>query len=493
MLWTRSLGAAPNKVDLCKDSRVTGIKYIDDSIEKCCLAIKSSDPVAMADAAGECVTRGVSSAAGASGCLAAGAALGPITGGASTAVGALMSPLCGKVAGELGAFVYNRVAGYNAGQLLAGGIAGAACGVVSGGAAAGFCFFVAAELAGWISDTLGPVIEGIFDPGAANRREQAARAAVHQLMKKTREAREAFDEQYRLLWAESITSIKDTYKALFKTASAQATAKKILGFGPTYDEIAKAFVASGATPTPANWSVFAAFLDYQKRTGGPGCANLDRAPWDSYSAVCPFMAQYFYDTMEEAWVKSGDTSRASRIAFEERTALQLDGLARSIWPNSVKAISDVVSRVAGVAIYIKQKEIAEQIAALDRAKLAIRASGAAAYAEDAAKRALRATSSQEAQRLVDRAKNKRDIAVAAYEMLLDSYGKRTTAAETAVVALLCARDDECKKAAAAAERAEGAAELAEKNATISAAKRYAIGAAIVAGIAGGVYYFTRKN
>ena len=199
------------------------------------------------------------------------------------------------------------------------------------------------------------------------------------------------------------------------------------------------------------------------------------------SPLCPpFVTNDFF-----AKVSGKGGSDAQQIANE------LLAVVNAFFTALPLAEAGLAARIAVVSIAVKQQQALDEAAQASRANLATKVVTAAGVAVAAADAALKGNA-EEGRAAVAKAKNRYDLALAAYSLLLDSYGKRTTAAEAAVVAMTCAKDADCKRAAAGVERAKAAAELAVKNAASATTKRYLIGASAAAAVAGGVYLFLKK-
>lgn len=473
---TAKAAASAADADLpnCDDAGLTGNAYLDKTFIECCKEIKKNWKLSLGDKAKgitECAARGAATGA----CVAAGV----ITYGITT----LVAPLCGTV----GAFIANRVMGYGVGQIAVGIAAGSFCAAMSAGILGPVCGLAAAELVGWLSDTLGPVIEGIFNPSAAKDRELAARKASHALIDATEEAYLTADANYKMLWANGIHSLKELYAQSFTTDAARSRARKALGFSPTYDELSKALVKNGAIATPQEW--IKGFLDDQLANKGPGCSSNDyldpkTQKWDAFSRVCPFSTMAFYYSQLSA---SPNMSRDQRNAFEKNMASQVKQIADSIYPLTSQAIASVASAISMAAINIKQQELLEAAQAASRAKLATKSVTAASRAEAAANAALKGNAKESAAAVV-RAQQQYDISVAATKALLATFG----ASSDAQAALLCAKDASCAKARSGVTRALAASALAKKNTEIAARNRVMFGGLLVAGAAGAAYMFLRK-
>lgn len=466
--------------DVSKECKAAGIAFtkaatyagltseaVTKTVTQCCQAVKDSNASASqrAKIMAECLARAAATAGAAAACIA----------------GGITAPFAG-VCGTVGAFVADRVMGYNKTQLAAGTAAGIVCAVASGGTSSAGCFYAAAEVVGWVGDKLGPAIEGIFNPGAANEREIARRRADNALyfgsVEKVREAQDDVYEQ----WKVAVNRIGDLFVAAFPS-NYYTLARSKLGFGNDYHSIALAFLSAGVPMTILPSSKVG------ECQGGKVCRLCEnfakQSLWGTtLSPVCPpDLLQKFYAAVED---NSKSTSQAAGQAAAELTAV-----ANQFFFQLPLAEAAIASRIAVVALAVKQQQALDEAAQASRANLATKAETAAGVAVAAADAALKGNA-EEGRKAVARAKNRYDVALAAYNLLLDGYGKRTSQAEAAVVAIACAKDVDCKRAGAAVERAKAAAALAVKNASSATTKRYLLGAGAAAAIAGGVYFFTRK-
>ena len=442
---------------------------VTKTVQQCCQAVKDSN-ASGADRArviAECFARAAATAGAAAACIA----------------GGITAPFAG-ICGTVGSFMADRVMGYDKTQLAAGAAAGIVCGLVSGGTTSTTCFYAAAEVVGWIGDKLGPVIEGIFSPGAAAAREIARRNADNNLyfgsVESVRQAQDAVYSQ----WTASINRVWDLFTEAFPSGY-YAMARAKLGFGNDYHSIALAFLKMGV-PTTIMPQVD--FAKHQKDTY-PACEAFGKKVAGSYgdtSAVCPpGLVDKFYAALTVAKNSHDETQAAKQAASELVSAANLFFLQLPM------AEAALASRIAVVAIAVKQQEALDQAKAASRAQLATRAVTAAGVAEAAADAALKGNA-KEGKAAIQRAKNRYDMALAAYELLLDSFGKRTNAAEATVAAVACSKDASCQAAQRAVARAKAASELAVANASSATTKRYLIGAGAAAAVAGGAYLFLRK-
>jgi hypothetical protein len=506
-LGVSAQASVASKLPDCKDAELTGNDYIDKTIVKCCEDVKRKWGLSFEDQVKgiiECGARGGATAT----CMAAGV----VTYGITT----VLAPLCG----EVGAFVAKRVTGYSGVQLGAAITAAVACGAFTGGLLSPLCGIVAAELIGWLSDAVGPIIEGIFDPGAAKRRELAARDAYHKAIEANEKACEEADEKYRLAWGMGIGSLKELYRKAFPTAALQAKAKKVLGFGGSYDEIARAMAKSGAgtsaNPFGQNKGKRGCYGDHPDWEC-PGCEQFDYVksakfadprwkgtPWDGiasswvvegrkdpWSDICPFSLHRFYLTERQKAL--GDKPKRDQVtAWEKKFVPTIAAIASQIYPAMVQAITAVGSKITSIAVALKQQELFEAAQNATREQLATRATRAASTAEAAADAALKG-SAQEGKRAIVKTRQQYDIAVAAHDRLLGTFGEKPTSSGAAASrAIACAQDRYCKMSGSAVTRAKAAMINAPLFARRASNRRLLIGAALVAGTTGAALVFTRK-
>lgn len=486
--------AAKEELPDCSDARITGGKYpdIDNLVVSCCQDIKKGSGSVKDKVAGiaACTAEGTAKVAGAvAGAAVAGAicvAAGVVTAGASTAASALCASVGAIVGSVVGGWVYHRVSGYSTGQKVAGVIGGAVCGLVSGGAAAAFCSFAAAELVGWISDALAPVMEGIFHPSAAADRERAARRAMHALIDAAEDYRNQADDAMRSLWSQAISAIKALYVQSVGLLSPayQAQAQKLLGFGANYDGIAKAFVAAGGASTPLIWIIdpngttVAQRLRTAKQNGGSGCESTAAGCLhDGYSEVCPFSFNDFYHTMG-ATMGYGQ-NREQMTAFEERVLVQMQAIAGGAFSATQDAITTVVTRIVTVTTLLKQQELQAEAQAASEATIYAKASKAAARAQAAAIQAT-SWSSDKREKALTIAQEQYDIARQARALLTYAAAPGTPVASAATQ----------KKLADAVARAQAANTLAQSNAQRA---QLMVGGVAVAAVAGVSYLLLRRS
>ncbi len=470
--------AADVEIPDCSEAALTGNAYMDSTIVKCCEDIKKMSNMTAKEkviGVGQCIARGAATGA----CMAAGV----VTYGVTTA----LAPLCGT----LGAALYERVVGWDTAQWVAAGVAGSACALVSAGLAGPLCAFVAAELIGWVSDALGPLIDGIFNPSAAKDRELAARKAFHDLTDTREEFLLQSDQSVRALWSNSIKSIKDMYQGTvgLLPSSYQVKAQRAMGFAPTYDAIAKALVESGAPITPLNWRIdgnggtVAARLRWQRDKGnGHGCETTAAGCLnDGYSEVCPFsfsdmyMEQYYAAGMDKI---KGDT-RSLQVAFEKLTLEKLRAHAAVLLPKMQRAIAMVTTRVATIVIAIKQQALLEEAKNASDALLVNKATSAAKLAETFADRAKSWSGSTRAAAL------RRTQSY--YQIALKAHGLMTLAAKPGTAPPSTADLAKMKSAVAHASAAVKTAQANAHSAQIM------VGGVAAAGVVGVGYLLLRRT
>lgn len=500
----------------CKEARVTGVSYIDDAIVECCEEIKRGSGGTVGQKVkgiADCIGHNVARAGGAIlGTAAAAAAC------AATGIGASIAVFCGMVGGALGGavggFIYDRVSGYSTTQIVGGLVAGAVCTAFTG-IAGPFCAMAAAELIGWLSDSVGPIIEGIFDPGAAKRRELAARAAYHHAIEANEKSSQQADEHYQIAWGLGVHALKELYRKAFPSAADLVKAKKILGFGPVYDDVARAMRSAGASAmelTFVSKGTRGCFADPAWECANCGDKDYIRTkpassssdPWDGiiaawtvegrpqWSNICPFSIYQFYLTEREKALGK-NPSRDAVTAWEIKFAPSVKEMADQIYPAMVKAIANVATQITTAGVALKQQQVIQAAHTATRENMAVRIANAASRAEAAADAAKKG-GKEEGKRSVQRANQQYDIAVTTYNKLLfDEFGgKPTSSGAAASQAISCARDVSCRKAGAGVARAA----VAKKNAPIFAAQaanhRLILGGVIAASVVGATYLAIRK-
>lgn len=438
-------------------------------VSQCCEAFKKSsgNTESRTKDMAECFARAAATAGAAAACVA----------------GGITAPFAG-VCGTVGAFVADRVMGYSKTQLAVGVGASIVCSVATAGTTSTACFYAGAEVVGWVSDKLSPVIEGIFSPSAAADRVRAQRRADNALyfdnVEKVHEAQENIADA----WRASVNRIWDLFDGAF-SPNYRALAREKLGFYDEYTSIALTMMNMGV---PVTVMPQAELARHTKDTY-VACEAYGKKVGTSYgnlSPLCPpGVIDAFYKAIETA-KGSHDESRIAAAATKELLAL-----TAMFFFQLPLVEAALAAKIAVVAVAVKQQEALDQATHYNRSQMATKAEGAAGVAEAAADAALKGDAA-ESKAAVQRAKNRYDVAVAAYNMLLDTFGARSSAGAAAGVAAACAKDVDCKRAGVAVARAKAASELAVKNAAHAASMRLLMGAGVAAGVAGIAYYFLRK-
>jgi len=289
--------AVKSNID-CAEAAVTGISYIDGPIVKCCEKLKKGSGSAGDKAKGValCIKDGVA--------VGLGTAAGTATGAAAcTATGVLapVAPLCGMIGGVIGGWLGSRIAGYSTAGTVAfvagTAICGPACGLLLG------------ELTEFFSDTLGPIISGIFDPGAAARRERQRREAEWRAWEGSEKAMREAEAQTISAWTDSVNRIWELYEKAFPTPTARADAAKGLGLNAAYPSIVAAMIAIGVQYEKLPDETI---LRYQA-DGAYGCEQYGKQKNGSYgpvSGLCPpFWWQRFQREM--SYQKTGNAQQVA--------------------------------------------------------------------------------------------------------------------------------------------------------------------------------------
>ena len=439
-------------------------------VTQCCEEFKRNSGSAEERTKGmaECFARAAATAGAAAACIA----------------GGITAPFAG-VCGTIGAFMADRVMGYNKTQLAAGVSASIVCTAATAGAGSAICFYAGAEVVGWVGDKLSPLVEGIFSPSAAADRERAKRRADYALYFGTVEkVREAQDDIVGA-WRASVNRIWDLFDGAF-SPSYRALARQQLGFGDDYSSIAMAMMNAGV---PISAMPQADFAKHTKDTY-PACEAYGKQVNGSLGPTSPLCPPFVLDTFYTAIQTAGNGSH-EQANIAAQVAKSLLVVAGAFFFQLPLAEAALAAKIAVVAVAVKQREALDQAASYSRSQMATKAEAAAGIAEAAADAALKGNAA-ESTAAVARAKNRYDVAVAAYDMLLDSFGARTSSGAAASVALSCSKDVDCKRAGVAVARAKNAADLAVKNAEHAARTRLLLGAGAAAAVAGIAYYFLRK-
>ncbi len=482
-----STAAPTNNVSAeCKtaaDAFVKAATYVgltSDSVKKvvttCCEEFKRSGGSASSRAKGlaECFARASATAGASAACIA----------------GGITAPFAG-VCGTVGAFVADRVMGYNKTQLAAGVLASIVCSAATAGSTSTSCFYIGAELVGWIEDSIGPIIEGIFNPGAAKKRELAARAAFQSLTAARADLLLRADAAIREMWSNSIKSIKDMYQGTVGSlpASYQTKAQQILGFAPNYAGVASALVAAGVPATPMGWPIDGKGSKVGDRlraqravNGGHGCeSTAEGCLNDGYSEVCPFSFSDLYMTLfySQGMDKLTGDTRDRQVAFEKQSLAAMQALANGMLPAMQQAMATVAANVAITVVGLKQQALIEETKTKDTAKFVATAVQAAKAAEAAAAGA-KSWDSATRQKSIATAQNK-------YEIVRQVRAMLTIMAAPGSAPLSATYQ---KKLADAADRSAAAVKTARSNALTA---ELMIGGAAVAGVVGiGYLVFGRK-
>lgn len=501
--------------DLSCNKVKTGIAYIDTAFHNCCEgAWKSSGSVAertkslalcTANAAASGYVAATFATAGTIFCAAAGAA----TAGISTALAA--SGLCAAVAGTVGVFLYNRIQGYSTGALVVGGIMGVACGVVAGPLIGFACGIAAAELVRFLSEVVGPLLEKIFDPDAAERRRRAEVAAARALRDATRQNLYEAQGQVIEQWKATIDRVWTLYEKVLPSQLRNG-AKNTIGITNTYDSIARAVIqASKGFPTQAEVDYYGGYDAAQRAVAGgkgagmpyhqlssariadiksrktytAGCEIYGRLSGGNYgplSDMCPIFPE---DEFMDEDASSGDKKD---LAYYKALAAKYSVEVTDFFvmlPIVEVIVSNTITSYAAGAMF---SDSVYQAKTATKVSLAARAQRAAGLAEAAADAALKGNAKEGAAAIL-KAKNNYVIASAALTSLISSTWGETSSAS---IASMCASDSSCTKASAAVVRAKKFSELAVTNAAHAATMRFALGSALAAGAAGALYLWMRK-
>ncbi len=407
----------------------------------------------------ECVTRAASAAAAAAACTLAGAAI--------------LAGVCASVGG----FLADRVIGYD----TSGKVAFVAGNMVCGPS----CGFVLAELSSFFTETLGPLISGIFDPDAAERRaaeqHKAAWSAYHATQKALRDA----EAQTITAWSASVNRIWDLYENLFPTTAARNDAASALQITAAYPSIVAAMIAAGVPYGRMSDADIKFHQDDVARRGADGaggCEVYGKKKNGSYGPVSGLCPPFWWQRFNTLSISQGP-ERSLEIANE--LVAQINDFFLRLQVAEVA----IATRIAMYATV--QKAAQAQRDATSRVTLATKATKGATIAEAAADAALKGDA-EEGKRSVARAKVGYDLSVASYKALLDLYGDRTSPGAANAAAAACRLDKDCQKATAAVARANHAYAAAKENAATAASKRILIGALVATGAAGAAFLLLRK-
>lgn len=370
-----ALGAAPD----CSDAAVTGIKAIDDPIVGCCQDVRSGSGSAKDKAEGValCIERGVA--------VGIGAAAGAATASAvctATGVGAAVAPVCGAIGSAIGALLGSRVAGYTTGSKVMLGVGTAICGPS--------CGFVLAEMSEFLSETVGPIISGIFSPGAANQREKERRRAEHSALLASEQAMRDAEAATVEAWKASINRIWDLFDKMFPAKSQKTEATKAIGISASYLGIAAAYLRLGL---PLDKLPDATVERYRKQ-GAQGCEIYGRKVDGSYgpvTGVCPpfwwqrFLADPRNTKASAAPVIAADLADDINLFFEKLQAAEITLAAQIVTFSATQKAAAIIKSSSSIDSYLvgAQKGAARARAALNAAKKASSASEAEAQADKA--------------------------------------------------------------------------------------------------------------
>ncbi len=431
----------------------TAVKKV---VTQCCSEFQRSTGSAEERTKGmaECFARAAATAGAAAACVA----------------GGITAPFAG-VCGTIGAFMADRVMGYDKKQLAGGVAASIICSAATAGTTSTACFYAGAEVVGWVGDKLGPVIEGIFSPSAAADRARAQRAADNALyfgtVDKVREAQESIVGA----WRASVNRIWDLFDGAF-SPDYRALAREKLVFYDEYTSIALALMNSGV---PISIMPQADLAKHSRSY--PACEAYGKQVNGTYGNPSPLCPPFVLDAFYTAIQSAKNSHDEAQIAAS--TAKQLLAISAQFFFQLPLAEAALAAKIAVVAVAVKQQEALDQAARFTRSQWATKAESAAGVTEAAADAALKGNATESA-RSVEKAKHYCDVSVSAYKVLLGS----TTS---------CTKDVDCNRASVAVARAKAAYELAVKNAAHAAHVRLLIGAGAVAGVASVAYYFLRNK
>jgi len=486
----------------------TGIYYIDQGFKTCCeVAWKSTGNVGQrTKKLAECTANAVASSA-LTGYLAAGAtalcvAAGAATAGITTALAA--TGVCGLIGGTVGSFLYNRVSGYSTQSLVLGAAAAAVCGTFSGGALAIACGFAVAELVEWISDAVGPLLEDIFNPDAAEKRRRAERRAIRAVRNAVENSVHEAEAQITEQWKATINRIWDLYETLLPSDAQRAAALAAMGISNNYQSIALALIAA-ARHFPAKWEIDkyggydAAIAALAKGTGGGfHFTILDRADmarraashtvaceiygrpdasgnFGPSSAICPPLVWNEFMAQEDSPAKR--TADYYRKLGADYGVMITDFFA--LLPMAETYVSTTITTFATVRRLDDLKKAADQaVATKNEAKLAATAVAAAKSAELAAD-AAKSWSGKTRERALVSVQLKYDVAKHA------RFAVTFTATPGSATSIVYQ-----KKANAAVSRAAAAVKLAQSNARTA---QLMVGGTAALGVAGIGYLMFRRS
>jgi len=426
---------------------------VKTTVEKCCQQFQKSkkSPEDRAKDMAECFVRAGAGIGGAAACTAVGA--GAVAG------------ICATVA----TWVTDRVLGYSPVQLGVGIAAGVFCSAVSGGTLGPACFFIGAELGEWIGDTIGPLVEDIFDPDAEERRKRQQRDAMHAVWTKAFKGLLEAQDHIGDAWKTAVAQIWDLYDKSFITRQEQSAAAADLGLGSSYGSIAMALARAGALVTVMP----SAELAKHKEGTWAACEAFGRIKNGSYgplSPICPpdVFNQFLNDPRAQG--------NAKQIA---QAALEMGDQVNEFFLRLQIALAYLVTKITAYSVSKKAAELAAAQKNIDTflsgaQKAAARAQAAAIIAHIGTLAASDAAV----------------IKATAAAVTADNAAKSMLAA---AIASGEKPGDRGTKAMDAVKRAKASAELAKKYNAERHRDRVLVGAALAAAVAGGAYLLLRSR
>ena len=390
----------------------------------------------------------------------------------SVACTVLGAPYLAGLCASVGGLLADRVIGYDTSGKVAFAAGNLACGPT--------CGFVVAELMGFFTDTLGPLVSGIFDPNAAKRRAAEQRKAAWAAYNATEEAMRVAETQTIAAWTASVNRIWSLYEKLFQTTAARVDATAALGISATYSSIVAAMIAAGVPyGRMSDADVKFHQEDVAKRgsEGAGGCEVYGKKRNGSYGPVSGLCPPFWWQRFNPL-VMSQSLESAPAIA-NELVAQINDFFLR------LQVVEAMLS--TRIAMYATVQRATQAIKdSKSRTTLAVKAARGATLAEAAADAALKG-GAEEGRRSVERAKIGYDLAVASYAAALDTFGDRSTPGGAAAASAACRLNKDCQKATAAVARANHAYAAAKENAAAAASKRMVVGALVATGAAGAAF------
>lgn len=516
-------------------SAKTGVQSIDTALEDCCHVVASGGgtigertkalALCAANAAANVAVTTTMAAIGTAACAAAGA----VTAGITTVLAA--TGICGIIGGAVGTFLYNRIAGYSTGALIVGGLAAAVCGAFSGGSLAIVCGFLAAELTQWLSDTLGPVLERVFDPNAAARRAYERRQAFHRageelrylltygeekpaagfasLAKRVRSQQQNLEERMRDDWSATIERLWVLYDEACPTQLLRDGLAKDWGIRGSYQSLAQELVAAsneiaegalaklnaeqkqllseaGMLPMPLPFMKAKLSADPKVM----GCETFGRHderglpigyPNQPRSPICPpmFLSEFIQrETSGEFSDGSGMFGTWIAIQKYKQAAKDYQAKIRAFFEMLPNAEAIVAGRIATWASTQALARVAQFQATAKNLVLSIKRSAVTA---EAAAIAAGKGDEKESAAAVLRAKNAFKVADEAYSSLM-----KMAQSDRSVV-------PEITAAAPVRSATQQSAIKAEQNYAANKRRRFLLGVTIAAGVAGSAYVMLRKE